>query len=156
MKISKTALLAAIACAFGGQGWAAEPTTTANSYGYYAADSAPVARQAGKNVRLASAELAEVIPASCSCSDAPISGCDTGCGDGACDGDGSCDSACGCSGDPWRLFPNDPLGLTIGGWTNLGYHTQNTNNSFNRRAQLSVPCNSNNNSNSNNNISWAQ
>jgi Putative beta-barrel porin-2, OmpL-like. bbp2 len=134
MKISKTALLAAIACAFGGQGWAAEPTTTANSYGYYAADSAPVASQAGKNVRLASAEIAEVIPASCSCSDTPISGCDTGCGDGACDSIGGCDSACGCGGDPWRLFSNDPLGLTIGGWSNIGYHTQNTNRSFNNYA----------------------
>ena len=135
MKITKTALLAAIACAFGSQGWAAEPTTSANSYGYYAAESAPVAGQAGKNVRLASAEMAKVIPASCSCTDAPISSCDTGCGAGAglCDGDGSCDSAC-CGSDPWRLFANDPLGLTIGGWSNIGYHSANTNGNFNNYA----------------------
>ena len=134
MKISKTALLAAIACAFGSQAWAAEPSTTANSYGYYAAEAAPVAGQAGKNVRLASAQMAEVIPASCSCSDTPVSDCDTGCGDLSCDSSGACDSACGCGGDPWRLFSNDPFGLTIGGWSNIGYHTQNTNNSFNNYA----------------------
>ncbi len=131
MKISKTALLAAIACAFGTQAWAAEPSTTANSYGYYAADAAPVAKS---NVRLASAQMAEVIPASCSCSDTPVSDCDTGCGDLSCDSSGGCDSAGGCGGDPWRLFSNDPFGLTIGGWSNIGYHTQNTNRSFNNYA----------------------
>jgi len=131
MKISKTALLAAIACAFGTQAWAAEPSTTTNSYGYYAADAAPVAKS---NVRLASAEMAEVIPASCSCTDTPISGCDTGLGEGACDTSGACDSAGGCGGDPWRLFSNDPFGLTIGGWSNIGYHTANTNLSFNNYA----------------------
>ena len=134
MKISKTALLAAIACAFGSQAWAAEPSTTAGSYGYYAAEAAPAAAKAGSNVRLASAQMAEVIPASCSCTDTPVSDCDTGCGDLSCDSSGGCDSACGCGGDPWRLFSNDPFGLTIGGWSNIGYHTQNTNLSFNNYA----------------------
>ena len=131
MKISKTALLAAIACAFGTQAWAAEPSTTANSYGYYAAEAAPVAKS---NTRLAATQMAEVIPASCSCSDTPVSDCDTGCGDLSCDSSGGCDSAGGCGGDPWRLFANDPFGLTIGGWSNIGYHTQNTNFSFNNYA----------------------
>lgn len=133
MKISKTALLAAIACAFGGQAWSAEPSTT-NSYGYYAAESAPVAGQTNKSVRLASAEVAQVIPASASCSDTPVSDCDSGCGAGACDSLGGCDSACGCGGDPWRLFSGNPMGLTIGGWSNIGYHSTTTNNSFNNYA----------------------
>jgi Putative beta-barrel porin-2, OmpL-like. bbp2 len=128
MKISKTALLAAIACAFGGTGLAqTSPQTNANSYGYYSDSAAPVvssSTSASKgNVRTVSASMAEVIPASCSCSDAPISGCDSGCGPSGCDG--GCDSA-GCGADePWRLFSGNPLGLTIGGWSNIGYHTAN-------------------------------
>lgn len=118
MKISKTALLAAIACAFGGTAWAQTSSqTNGNSYGYYADDSAPTT---GKSVRLASAEMAQVIPASCSCSDAPISGCDAS---DACDASG-CDG-CGGGDEPWRLFSGNPLGLTIGGWSNIGYHTAN-------------------------------
>ena len=132
MKITKTALLAAIACAFGGNALAQQTSQpSAYSYGYYADDAAPVAKQVSHKSRAA---MAEVIPASCSCSDAPVSDCDSSaCGNG-CDGIGDgCDGG-SCSDDPWRLFAGDPLGLTIGGWSNLGYHSANTNFSFNNYA----------------------
>ncbi len=121
MKISKTALLAAIACAFGGTGLAqTAPQTRTSSYGYYSDTPAPVVSKG--SVRTASASMSDVIPASCSCSDAPISECDTGCSGASCDS--GCDSAGG-SDEPWRLFQCKPLGFTIAGWTNLGYHTAN-------------------------------
>jgi hypothetical protein len=81
-------------------------------------------------------------------------GCDS-CGDNACDGgcgvvcdDFGCDSLFGgragglldgglfggdcCLDEPWTLFGNDNCrGINIGGWTAVGYHTANTNFSFN-------------------------
>jgi Putative beta-barrel porin-2, OmpL-like. bbp2 len=71
--------------------------------------------------------------------------CDTSC----CDGAGSCDGlGCGaglgllgncCLGDPWKLVDGDLCGWTVGGWSNVGYHSANTNGNFNNydgRAQL--------------------
>ncbi|TWT96964.1 hypothetical protein Pla108_27410 [Botrimarina colliarenosi] len=92
---------------------------------------------------------------SCGCADPscgcePGCGCDDGCADGCCDaggccgdacGDGCCGDACGCGsacslfgdcclGDPWTLQGHlDPCGcspITFGGWTQVGFHTQNT------------------------------
>jgi hypothetical protein len=138
MKITKTALLAALACAFGGNVMAQQTSQpSAYSYGYYADDAAPVAKPVSAKTRAA---MAEVIPASCSCSDAPISSCDIGAGGRGCDagvGDG-CDGGLG-GDEPWRLFQCNPLGLTIGGWSNIGYHSNNTNYNFNNydgRVQL--------------------
>lgn len=137
MKITKTALLAAIACAFGGNALAQQTSQpSAYSYGYYADDAAPVAKQVSHKSRAA---MAEVIPASCSCSDAPVSDCDSSaCGNG-CDGigdgcDGGCNSIGGCGDDPWKLFPNNPFGLTIGGWSQMAYFDGATNLSFNNYA----------------------
>ena len=77
-------------------------------------------------------------------------GCADGCDHGQGAGAGSCDaSACdsmaggclgGSLGEPWRLVPADnALGLNIGGWSNIGYHTNNTFGTFNtykNRVQL--------------------
>jgi hypothetical protein len=123
MKITKMAFSAAIAAVcLGGSVFAQAPVTSAKDY--YAAQP--------------SNDYSAVIPASCACGDAPISGCDAGCGDTACDagmcGDGGCDSACGCGSDePWKLFQNPVLGFDVGGWAQLGYHSYN-NALFNQHA----------------------
>jgi len=73
----------------------------------------------------------------CGC-EAPADGCDasscdaSGC-DGGCDscgsglGIGSCLEGFGCCdlGEKWSLIDCTPLGFTLGGWTNLGYHSSN-------------------------------
>ena len=65
---------------------------------------------------------------------APAYGCDMGCASMGCDG--GCDSACGggggcplgcggggCNlGDPFALFPENDLGIAMGGWLQMGYH----------------------------------
>ncbi|QDV27399.1 porin [Aureliella helgolandensis] len=134
MKITKLALSAAIAATcLGGAAFAASPAQQpASDYEYYAAQPAPVTTAAA--VR---SQYAAVIPASSSCGDAPVSCCDTS-GINACDSmggflGGGCDSASGCSDEPWKLFQNDVLGFTIGGWSQVGYHTYN-NSLFNNRA----------------------
>ncbi|GAB5403598.1 MAG: porin [Aureliella sp.] len=113
MKITKFALAAAIAAGCLGS------KAQANDFGYYSSDPAPV--EAAADV----GDYASVIPAACSCTDAPVSNCDVGCGDFS----GGCDSACdgmgGCSDEPWTLFQNDILGFTVGGWTSIGYHSAN-------------------------------
>ncbi len=82
------------------------------------------------------------------------SSCDSlgscGCGSGACDG--GCDGGCGSGGlfglgligggcnlgDPWKLAPNGIAGVTVGGWTSVGYHSARNPFSFNTydRVQL--------------------
>ena len=81
----------------------------------------------------------------CGCEEEPSCGCDTGCADDCCgsacgDSCGSCcntccDSGCClssncCLGEPCRLKDHiDPCGccwLDFGGWTQIGYHTDNT------------------------------
>jgi len=42
-------------------------------------------------------------------------------------------------GEPWKLCDGDICGFTIGGWSNVGYHSANTNfnfNNYNDRVQL--------------------
>ena len=127
MKITKLALSAAIAATCLGGSVFAQAPASQDSNSYYAARSA------------AQADYAAVIPASCACSDTPISGCDVNggaCG-GACDG-GLCGAGCGCdsgcgSDEPWKLFQNPILGFDIGGWSQVGYHTYN-NTLFNKHA----------------------
>jgi len=54
---------------------------------------------------------------------ADVCGCDVACG--AC-----CDAGCGCGCDPcccpapWELWPRGCSGFKIGGWTQIGYHTE--------------------------------
>ncbi|OYP35972.1 porin [Rhodopirellula sp. MGV] len=111
MKLSKIAMLAAIACA----SYTSSMTASAND----------------------SIELVSHCAAACDCGE-PVCGCeavDAGCdpcGD-ACDG--GCDSACGCGtgsllpgllsdcclGDQWSLF-GEHCGWTAGGWVQMGYH----------------------------------
>lgn len=120
MKISRMALSAALACAcfaapaFGQQGYrgATSYQKTAYSYGYNEGEASPS--------DAAPAPAPEAAPAAMEA--APVASCDTG---SACDT--ACDEigGCGCSGDPWKLFDGDICGWTIGGWTNVGYHTAN-------------------------------
>lgn len=109
MKITKWALSAAIAAScLGGSVFAAGPSVN----DYYAQTEA------------AATELPDysaVIPASCGCTDSPISGCcDTG-GDGCSDlgcGLGGCDAGCDSAGGGGCLS-----GWDVGGWLSVGYHT---------------------------------
>ena len=62
-----------------------------------------------------------------SCDDGCESSCDGGCDSMSGCGFGSCLDGIGCCdlGEPWTLFKQPRLGLTIGGWTDIGYHTSN-------------------------------
>jgi len=128
MKLSKLALLAALVS--GASAGANEGTQA-----YY--------QQAGKEPGVAQVSH-------CSCGE-PVCGCEASCDveptceaapscDGGCDGgcDSSCDGGCklgfgmGMSlesmaccdlGEKWSLIDCTPLGFTLGGWTNLGYHS---------------------------------
>ena len=123
MRITKLALSAAIAAAcLGGSVFAQAPVTSANDY--FATQ--PATKAAIK------ADYASVIPASCACGEAPVSGCDLGSCDDACDSAGGCGSGCGLfSDEAWTLCEEPIAGFTFGGWTQLGYHTYN-NTLFNR------------------------
>jgi hypothetical protein len=131
MKITKMALSAAIAAAcLGGSVFAQAPAApSTNAYGYYASEPAPVYSAAQ-----ARAEYSAVVPAACACGDAPVSCCDTSscCDESSCCDGGGCDGLGG-GAAPWTLFQNDILGFTIGGWTQVGYHTYN-NTLFNKHA----------------------
>jgi hypothetical protein len=131
MKISRMALSAALACvcftgtAFAQQGHrgATSYQKTAYSYGYdetSPSDAAPAPAPA---------------PAA-----APTVACDNGSScDTACDEMGGCGGAwdigldC-CLGEPFKLVNGDICGYTVGGWTQLGYHTYNTPFNFNNHA----------------------
>lgn len=109
MKITKWALSAAIAATcFGGSALAAPTNPSVNDY--YAEEAAPVVSPASLE------EFSSVIPASCGCSETPVSdccdlgGCDTGCDDG-------CDSLCG------GLGGGCLEGIDVGGWMSLGWHS---------------------------------
>lgn len=121
MKITKWALSVAIATACLGGSVLAQSPADSTDADYYASDAAPIVTP--EQLR----EYSSVIPASCECSDAPISArCDSGdaCGSGC---DGGCDSACGC-GRGGCLS-----GWDIGGWAQLGWHSYN-NTLFNQHA----------------------
>ena len=118
MKLSKMAIIAAIACGI----------HAGSAFG----------QQVNNDIQ-------QVACADCDCGQ-PVCGCEApaeeGCCDAAsdacgCDSAGGCDS-CGCGlgscldnmgccdlGDPWTLFKTQPLGFTIGGWSNVGYHSSN-------------------------------
>ena len=100
---------------------------SAYSYGYYANEGSPNDSVATASDQAAApsapAESHARVPASvlaptaCGCSSS--SSCDNAC-------DNSCDASCSCGdGEPWKLFPCNPLGLNIGGWSAIGYHTSN-------------------------------
>ncbi len=150
MKISRIALSAAIVCSCvastaSAQQSKARMQPSAYSYGYYANEDspsdtvatvsdqepAPVVPGAPEKQKLTSSSnvpSSVLAPTACGCSNNPISGsCDVACA-------GGCDSACGCSDEPWKLFPCNPLGLNIGGWSAIGYHTANNNRTFNNYA----------------------
>ena len=71
--------------------------------------------------------------------------CTSTCDTGSCGGAGSCDGlgfgagfgllggGC-CIGEPWKLINRDFNGWKIGGWSNVGYHSANTNLNFNNYA----------------------
>lgn len=132
MKLSKLALIAAIAC------------------GTYAGN---VHADQYNEIQLVSCDCGEPV---CGCDQVAV--CDTGCNDanccdsgcvGGCDSgccDSGCDSGCGlglgdclsdmgcgdcCLGDPYTLF-GEYCGWTAGGWMQLGYHTA-ANGLFNTR-----------------------
>lgn len=139
MKIGKWALSVAIATAcLGGSATAQEATE----------ELAPVV--SAQDLR----EYSAVVPASCGCTDTPVSSCDTGCDASscapttmACDAaaacgscasscDGGCDSGCGgLLGGSGLLGGGGGLlnGLDVGGWLSLGHHTYN-NTLFNQHA----------------------
>ncbi|MCR9292779.1 MAG: porin [bacterium] len=124
MKITKWALSAAIAAACLGGSASAQQPSGATASDYYAQDPAPVVSSAQLQ------EYSAVIPASCGCTDTPVSGgCDTSCDLGC---DGGCDSACGggCGG---LLAGLKDSGYDFGGWASVGYHTYN-NSLFNSHA----------------------
>lgn len=117
MKLSKLAMIAAVACGL--------HTGTA------------AAQQQYKDIQLVSHA------SKCDCGQ-PVCGCESsepayelgdlglgGCDEAACDG--ACDSAGGCGGglcggkelgDPWKLF-EDRNGWSFGGWSDIGYHSSN-------------------------------
>ena len=118
MKLSKLALVAAIACGtYAGDAFAAQPN----------------------DIQLVSCECGE--PA-CGCEQVCDSDCcDSGC-DSACD---SCGVGCGsfgdcfgccndcCLGDPYTLF-GECHGISAGGWMQLGYYTKGADARFNNQA----------------------
>lgn len=100
MKISKLAIIAAIACGIP----VGKASAEQNGFGIF-----PVSH----------------LGADCDFGQSP-SGCDSaglGC-------DGGCDSAAASGlGDPWKLF-SAPEGWDVGGWANVGYHTASMRNFF--------------------------
>ena len=68
--------------------------------------------------------------ASCGCG---ASSCQGGCGSGGLLGLGLLGGGCNL-GDPWKLAPNGIAGVTVGGWTSIGYHDRNNYYSFNNYA----------------------
>lgn len=109
MKLSKLALVAALACG----------TYTGNVF----------ADQTNEIELVSCCESAACDCGEPVCGCEPVASCDMGC-DGGCDG--GCDSGCATSccsllgdcdlGDPWTLF-GEHCGWSAGGWIQLGYHT---------------------------------
>jgi hypothetical protein len=162
MKLSKLALSAMIASAcfagtaFGQTNRTAPKYYPASYYSYYqdgAATQAPAPIASASDAVKPASDCSDKGPA---CDVAAIcdgkgSSCDSmaNCGCGA----SSCNGGCGSGGllglgllgggcnleDPWKLAPNGIAGVTIGGWTSIGYHDRNNYYSFNNydgRVQL--------------------
>jgi len=116
MKLSKLALIAAIAC-----GINVNNLTTASANDINLVSCCETACDCGEPV--------------CGCEpvcEAPEFGFDSACGDFSCDGVLGCDAAPGASGcldggselgDPWSLFGDLGDGITVGGWASVGYHS---------------------------------
>ena len=167
MKMSKFALSAMIASAccagtaFGQQNRTAPRYYPASYYSYYqdgAATQAPVPVASASDAAPAAPAASACCDKGPACDVAAIcdgkgSSCDSmsACGCGASSCDGGCGGGCGsglglgllggncCLGDPWKLAPDGIAGLTVGGWTSVGYHDHNNNFSFNNydgRVQL--------------------
>ncbi|TWT92104.1 porin [Stieleria varia] len=116
MKLSKLAMLAAIACA----SYAGNATAGGND-----------------TIQLVShcAAACDCGEPACGCEAADLGCCDTdsACCDSGCDG--GCDSGCGlgigdcltggdcCLGDPWSLFGTEGA-YSVGGWIQMGYHSK--------------------------------
>ncbi|MEO8268385.1 MAG: outer membrane beta-barrel protein [Aureliella sp.] len=123
MKITKWALSAAIAATCIGSPAFAQAPIQKNSqeHGYYAQQSAPVISGAA-----ARQQYSAVVPAACACGDSPVSDCDAAFDASAlaCDSNG-CDGLGGDGDEPWKLFQKPIGGFTVGGWSEVGYHTAN-------------------------------
>lgn len=129
MKISRMAFSAALACVcFAGTTYAQQGHRGATSY-------QKTAYSYGYDETSPSDEAAQPAPAP-----APAAACDNGSScDTACDAMGGCGSSWGldlgcCLGEPFKLVDGDIGGFTVGGWTQLGYHTYNTPFNFNQHA----------------------
>lgn len=115
MKLTKLAMVAALACGI----------STANAN---AADTQQVgffSDLCGDSSCDSACDCGE--PA-CGCEVMESACCDGGGCDSGCDSAGGCfDGGLGCSdcdlGDPWKLFDGLPDGWDIGGWVSVGYHT---------------------------------
>lgn len=119
MKITKWALSAALAATcFGGSAFAQAPASPSVN-DYYAQEAAPVVSPASLE------KFSSVVPASCGCTDTPISDC------GAASG---CDSGCdsGCGGLGGGLGGGFLDSIDFGGWMSLGWHSAR-NSMFNDR-----------------------
>ncbi|MEI7460089.1 MAG: outer membrane beta-barrel protein [Pirellula sp.] len=157
MKLSKLALSAMIASAcfagtaFGQTNRTAPKYYPASYYSYYqdgAAAQAPAPIASASNATKPASDCAAKSPAcdvaaicdgkgsscdsmaSCGCG---ASSCKGGCGAGGLLGLGLLGGGCNL-GDPWKLAPNGIAGVTVGGWTSVGYHDHNTYYNFNNYA----------------------
>jgi len=115
MKLSKIAMLAAIACASYTSSMTASGNDTINLVSHCA-----TACDCGEPV--CGCESVDL-----GCDPCGEAGCDAGC-DGGCDSAFGCGSGCGlpglgdcCLGDPWSLF-GEHCGWSAGGWIQMGYH----------------------------------
>ena len=135
MKLSKIAMLAAIACASYTSSMSAGANDTINLVSHCAA-----ACDCGEPVCGCEPCESACDPCGDACdSGCEVAACETGCCDTGCDS--GCDSACGSScglgifdcdlGDQWSLF-GEACGITAGGWAQMGYHSR-ANSLFNSR-----------------------
>jgi hypothetical protein len=127
MKLSKMALVAAIACGI----------HAGSAFG----------QQANNGIQQVACADCDCGQPVCGC-EAPAESCDAeGCDAGSCDASGSCDSCgiggcfdkLGCCdlGDPWTLF-DEHCGWSAGGWTQVGYHSANLRNFNNRDSEVQL------------------
>jgi hypothetical protein len=126
MKLSKMALVAAIACGI----------HAGSAFG----------QQAGNGIQQVACADCDCGQPVCGCEDPAAEGCDvascdSGCGS-ACDsgcGLGSCLDGIGCCdlGDPWTLF-DEHCGWSAGGWVQTGYHSANLRNFNNRDSEVQL------------------